>query len=160
MPIMATAKSKLFIGGVLAQKNADFVAADFTSQTWVEITPLEGLGTLGDSAEAITFDAIGSGRRKKLKGVRDAGTMELVIGLDMEDDGQIALLAAEKTSNDYAFKLERDDAPPGGTPSQRLFIAIVMSAAEAYDTVNNVTRLNASLAVNSNVVRGDAAEDD
>ncbi|WP_237685028.1 hypothetical protein [Szabonella alba] len=52
-----------------------------------------------------------------------------------------------------------NDAPPGGTPSERYFVAVVGSASEAYDTANNVIKLNASLWVNSNVVRVNAAED-
>lgn len=157
MPIMATAKTKLYIGGVLAQRGADFAASDFTSQTWKQITPVEGLGQIGDTSEVITFDSIGEGRRKKIKGVRDAGTMDVVLGVDYSDEGQVALIAAEKTAFDYAFKIVPNDAPPGGTPSERLFIAQVTSVAEVFDTVNNVVKLNASLAVNSNVVRVDAA---
>ena len=51
----------------------------------------------------------------------------------------------------------RHDAPAGGTPSERYFIAKVGSASEAYDTANAVMKLNASLWVNSNVVRVNAA---
>jgi hypothetical protein len=43
------------------------------------------------------------------------------------------------------------------TPSQRLFIAKVMSQAEQFDSANNIMKLNASLAVNSNIVRVNAA---
>lgn len=42
-------------------------------------------------------------------------------------------------------------------PSQRLFIAKVMSQSEQLDAANNVMKLNLSLAVNSNVVRVDAS---
>lgn len=152
MPIVATAGSKLFIGTVLDPKADDFVAADFTPQTWVRVNNLEGLGTLGDTSTEITFDDIGKGRTQKLKGTRNAGNQELVIGIDYADAGQIAILAAEKAIHDYAFKLEFNDAPAGGTPSQRLFIAKVMSAAEALDTANNVMKLNVTLGINSNIV--------
>jgi hypothetical protein len=49
-----------------------------------------------------------------------------------------------------------NDAPPAGTPSERLFIAKVMSQSEQYDAANSVMKLNASLGVNSNVVRVNA----
>lgn len=152
MPIVATAGTKLFIGTVLDPKADDFVAADFTAQTFVRVNNLEGLGTLGDTSTEITFDDIGKGRTQKLKGTRNAGNQELVIGIDYADAGQIAILAAEKAIHDYAFKLEFNDAPAGGTPSQRLFIAKVMSAAEALDTANNVMKLNVTLGINSNIV--------
>ncbi|TKA98547.1 hypothetical protein FAZ78_00370 [Cereibacter changlensis] len=156
--IFATNGAKLYIGGVLGWKATDFVEADFTSQTWVEIGETESLGSLGDTASEITFDGIATKRQRRLKGTRSAGTMEVVCGVDYEDDGQIALIAAEKTAHNFAFKLEFNDAPVGGTPSQRLFIATVASAAEALDTANSVMKLNSSLWVNSNIVRINAAE--
>ncbi|GGO55225.1 hypothetical protein SAMN05444398_103280 [Roseovarius pacificus] len=158
MPITATAGAKLYIGGVLAMKSDDFVLTDFDSATWVEIKDLDSLGSLGDSANEITQDLIGENRTKRLKGTRNAPPMEVIAAINYEDTGQQALVAAEKTKDDYAFKLVFDDAPSGGTPSERYFIAKVASANEAYDTANTVMKLNASLWVNSNVVRVDAAE--
>lgn len=158
MTIYATAGSKLFIGGVLSQKTTDFVEADFTSQTWVEIGNLDGLGSLGDTSQSITASIIGEGRDKTIKGTRSAGTMEVVCNIDYSDPGQTAAIAAEKTIHDYAFKLTLNDAPAGGTPSERMFIAKVMSQSEQFDQANNVMKLNISLAVNSNVVRINAAE--
>jgi hypothetical protein len=134
------------------------VESDFSSETWVQIKELEALGSLGDAAEEITFSAIGEARTKRLKGSRASPPMELVCGLDYSDAGQTAAIAAEKEIHDYAFKVEFNDAPEGGTPSERYFIAKVASASEAYDTANSVMKLNVSLWVNSNVVRVDAAE--
>lgn len=156
MTIYATNGSRLYIGAALEAKSTDFVAADFTPQTWVEIGEIEALGTLGDAATEITFDAISSQRTRRLKGTRNAGSMEVVAGLDYDDSGQLAVVAAEKTPHDYAFRLVLNDAPPGGTPSERLFIAKVASAAEALDSANSVMKLNMTLWVNSNVVKVDA----
>lgn len=156
MTIYATNGSKLYIGAALAAKSADFVEADFTSQTWVEIGEIEALGTLGDAANEISFDSISSSRTRRLKGTRNAGSMEVVAGLDYDDPGQLAVIAAEKTPHDYAFRLVLNDAPPGGTPSERLFVAKVASAAEALDGANSVMKLNMTLWVNSNVVKVDA----
>lgn len=158
MTIYATAGSKLFIGGPLAAKSSDFILADFSGQTalWKEIGETEGLGTVGDSATEIAFEGIAAGRTRRLKGTRNAGSMDVVCGIDYEDEGQQALIAAEKTIHDYAFKLELNDAPAGGTPSERYFVAKVASVAEAYDSANSVMKLNSSLWVNSNVIRVDA----
>lgn len=160
MTIYATAGAKLFIGGVLAQKSTDFVAGDFTSQTWVEVGELESLGKFGDEATEIKFDGINTKRSRKLKGTRDAGTMEVVCGSDPLDAGQIALIAAEATSSDYAFKVELTDKPSSGAspkPSQRLFIAQVASVPETLEGANNVIKFSAMLRINSNVVRVAAA---
>lgn len=156
MTIYATNGSKLYIGAALAAKSTDFVEADFASQTWVEIGEIEALGTLGDAANEISFDSISSSRTRRLKGTRNAGSMEVVAGLDYDDPGQLAVIAAEKTPHDYAFRLVLNDAPPGGSPSERLFVAKVASAAEALDGANSVMKLNMTLWVNSNVVKVDA----
>lgn len=158
MTIYATAGAKLYIGGAMAQKSTDLVLADFTTppQTWVEIKETEGLGSLGDTSQAVTFEGVADKRTRTLKGTRSAGTMEVVCGIDPADPGQQALIAAEKEIHDYAFKLVLNDAPAGGTPSERYFIAKVMSQSEQLDTANNVMKLNASLGVNSNIVRVNA----
>lgn len=159
MAIFATAGAKFYIGGAL---DPDFgepmVAADFTGQTWVQVEPLESIGSLGDSAEVVEFDAIGDGRKYKLKGVRDAGSLEIVAGLDYGNAGQVAMLAAEASSNNYAFKVTFNDAPAGGTPSERMFVGLVMSAAEALDQANSVMKVTFAIGVNSNVVRVAAAD--
>ncbi|MFD1341458.1 hypothetical protein [Litorisediminicola beolgyonensis] len=157
MTIYATAGSKLYIGGVLAQQSADFVLADFSGETWVQINELENLGTLGDTSAEINFTSLSDKRTKRLKGARAAEPMQVIMGIDYADAGQQAVIAAEKEIHDYAFKVEFDDAPAGGTPSERYFIAKVASAYEAYDEANSVMKLNAALWVNSNVVRVDAA---
>lgn len=159
MTVYATNGAKLFIGGPLPAKGSDFVEADFAEQEslWKEIGETEGLGTVGDTANEITFDSISAARTRRLKGTRNAGTMDVVCGIDYSDVGQLAVLAAEKTPHDYAFKLVLNDAPAGGTPSERLFVAKVGSSSEALDTANSVMKLNMSLWVNSNVVKIHAA---
>jgi hypothetical protein len=158
MTIYAANGAKLFIGGPLASKSTDFVLADYAAQTslWTEIGETEGLGSLGDTSAEITFQGISANRDRRLKGTRNAGTMEIVCGLDYADAGQIDLLAAEKARGEYAFKLVLNDAPAGGTPSERYFVASVASAVEALDAANNVMKLQASLWVNSNIVKVDA----
>ncbi len=156
MALFATAGATLQIGGVLQAKNADFVLADFSSETWVEIDHLENLGSIGDTVTEVQFDSIPQRRVKRFKGTRAAPPIEVIAGIDYADAGQIALIAAEKADSDYAFKITFPDAPSGGTPSERYFIATVASATEALDTANNVAKLSATLWVNSNVVRVDA----
>lgn len=155
--IFATAGAELYIGGSVAAKTTDFVVGDFSGQSWVQVGWMENIGAFGDEAASITFDAIEQQRTQKLKGTRNAGDMSVVCGIDYEDSGQIALRTAEATPNNYAFKVLFNDAPSGGTPSERYFIALVMSARETLDTANNVMKLNATLGINSNIVRVNAA---
>ena len=155
--LFATNGATLEIGGVLAMKSSDFVASDFNAISWTEITGMENLGSVGDESAEISQDIIGESRTKRIKGTRNAPPMQIVYGINYDDAGQQALIAAEKTIHDYAFRLTFNDAPPGGTPSKRLFIAKVASVTEALDTANNTMKGNSSLWVNSNLVRISAA---
>lgn len=156
MAIYATNGAKLFIGSTITIPTAGVTEASFTGQTWAEIGETENLGTVGDTSSEISFDGIAANRTRRLKGTRNAGAMDVVCGIDYADAGQIAVIAAEKTIHDYAFRLVFNDAPAGGTPSERLFAAKVASVAEALDAANNVMKMNVSIWVNSNVVRIDA----
>jgi len=152
--IFATSGARLYIGGVISPKNSDFVSGDFSGQSWVEVNWLENLGQFGDQSSNIKFDAIKDKRTHKLKGNRDAGDMAIICGIDYSDLGQIALRAAEETPYNYAFKVEFNDMPSGGTTnSLRYFLALVMDSREQLDTANNVMKLTATLGVNSNVVK-------
>ncbi len=153
MAIFAAAGAKLFIGGPLPPNfTAALTAADFIGQTWVEVAPMEQLGTLGDNAEVITFNALGDGRTYKQKGTKNAGSFQAVAGFDASNPGQIAVIAAADSPNSFATRIVLNDAPAGGTPSERLFTAMYMSAAQAIDTANTIIKLNMSMEVNSNVV--------
>lgn len=155
--IFATAGSRLYVGQSLAAKTVPFVLADFAGQSWVPVNWMENLGAFGDESTSVTFDAIEQQRTQKLKGTRNAGDMTLVCGIDYEDVGQATLRGAETEPNNYAFKVVFNDAPSGGSGSERYFIALVMSARETLDTANNVMKLNATLGLNSNIVRVNAA---
>jgi hypothetical protein len=151
--IFATGGSKIYIGGPLSPKPSDFVLADFATQSWLPISWVENIGQFGDSSAAVNFDAIDAKRTIKSKGSRNAGDMTLVCGIDYKDPGQIAIRAAEATSNSYAWRVQFNDQAVGGQPSFRYFVALVMEAREDLGTSNNVMKLNATLGINSNIVR-------
>lgn len=110
MPLYPVAGSRIYIGGVLADKNADFVASDFNSQSWVEIDGFSQLGDLGDTSQLITTSLINRNRDVKQKGTRNAGGMQCVFAKMDLDAGQIALIAAEKSRSNFAFRLDLGDA--------------------------------------------------
>lgn len=160
--LFATAGSRLYIGGPKAFIGTDFTAGDFPSEgegaiAWTEIGGTTNLGTAGDTSELIASNQIGSARTRKAKGTRNAGSMQVIADLDYADPGQLAVIAAEKDKESYAFRLVFKDAPAGGTPSERLFVALVMSAAEQLDEANSVMKLNSTLEIDSNIVRIAAA---
>jgi len=159
--LFSTAGSRIYIGAAKAFNGTDMVATDFTtgSPVWTQIGGVTDLGTIGDTAELITSNQVAVARTRKMKGTRNAGSAQIVADLDYADPGQLALIAAERTKDTYAFKMVLADSPAGGIPSERYFVALVMSAAEAYSEANNVMKLNATLEIDSNIVRVNAAED-
>lgn len=132
-------------------------AAAYQALTYIAIGEIESIGSFGDTSNEVTFASLSDGRMRRMKGTRDAGTLDLVMGIDYGDTGQAALLAAEKTDYNYAFKVVFNDAPDGGTPSERYFIAQVGSASEQVDSADSILKLNSSLWINSEITRVDAA---
>lgn len=151
MSLSATSGSKVFIGGV--RLAATDTAAEYAALTWVPIEQVENIGEFGDEAAQITFDDIGDGRTKKLKGSRNAGMLALVCGWDPMGAGQIAVRAAEKTSFDYAFKIEANDKlDANDTNSIFYFHAKVASARRVQGGANDVVKMNANLDITTEIV--------
>lgn len=151
------AGSKIYIGGAKASQPTDFVAADFSAVSWTEIDGWTQMGAVGDASQVITTALINRGRDVKQKGTKNAGSMQNVFAVIGDDAGQIALLAAEGTSSNYAFKIEFDDAAtspasPTPKPTTKYFVGLVTSAQEAGGAANTVRNLNATVEINSNVV--------
>lgn len=144
---------RFYIGGQLLSKSTDFVAADFTSQTWVEVDGYENMGAMGDTGALISTQLINRGRDVKQKGTFNAGSRQDTFAIIAGDPGQVALIAASKARNNYAFKVQLNDATDAlPVPSQRLFVGLVMGASEQGGGANTVRTLNATIEVNSNIV--------
>ncbi|WDR07302.1 hypothetical protein PSQ90_07750 [Devosia rhodophyticola] len=153
-----TAKTKIEIGDAIADQNTDFTTSDFSGVTWTEIGGTTDLGTFGDTAEVVKSGQIGRGRVLKLKGLVDGGAWVITCDLDVADAGQLALIAAAKTDDNYPFRLTFDDAPSGGTASTRTVVGLVIGIPETYGDANSPMKLVATVEVNSNTVRVAAAE--
>lgn len=146
MALYPVAGSKIYIGGQIEDKATDFVAADFTDETWVEIDGWETAGAVGDTATLITTSLINRGRDIKQKGTRNAGSMQNNFAVIDADPGQLALIAAEKTTENYAFKIEWE----GG--ENVAFIGIVMGAQKQGGQANTINLMQSTIEINSNIV--------
>ena len=158
--IFSITGAKLYIGGVITDPDKEFEPSDFNGQDWLRISETENLGSVGDMSREIEWKDTGRSRTIRVKGSRTGTVMELICGLSVECPGQLALIQAETTNNNYAFRLVFNDAPEGGTPSERLFVARVGNIIEDYSNDDEVVRFNAPLWVNSNLVRINASAPD
>lgn len=147
---------KISIGGPLASKKADLLAADFADEDWEEIDGWETMGSVGDSNALITTALINRNRDVKLKGTANAGSFQCNFAIISDDPGQLALIAASKTKRNYAFMIEGNDAPATGAspkPSRRYFIGLVMGTPEQGGGANTAQMMQATIEINSNVVK-------
>lgn len=151
---------KFYIGEAIDTKNGDFIASEFAGQSWVEVDGWMQVGAYGDNAEVVNFQLVNRGRDLKQKGTANAGSMQNVFADLPVDEGQILMRAAAAPSNknNYAFKVELNDVPTGGTtPSIRYFIGLVMTAEEAGGGPNTPRSINFNVEINSNIVAVAAA---
>jgi hypothetical protein len=165
MAVSTTAGTKFYIGpvvnpdtiGALSDEDAVTFFEAFETSDWTEVEEVEDLGEFGDTSEEITFTALGNRRVRKMKGPRNAGTQNVVVGRDPLDPGQQAMVAAEKTDFDYAFRVEYADArDENHTDSVEYFGAKVMSRAGNLGNVSNVTRRTFGVGINTAVYAVDS----
>jgi hypothetical protein len=140
--------TKIYIGPSVL--NTTDTPTEFAALTWTEITLVESIGEYGDSSSSVTAAVLGDGRMRKAKGSRDAGNMDLVVFPAPDDAGQQALIAAEATYSNFAFKIvlpNRLNAT--GTDQIDYFRALVMSKRLNVGGNDNIVRQTFSMGVNS-----------
>lgn len=154
--VYPVAGCKISIGAAVDLPSGDLTAADFSSVTWTEIKGWETMGALGDTSALITTQLIGENRDLKMKGTRNAGQMQANFAVMATDPGQIALIAAAATNNNYPFKIELNDKPVAGASpknSMRYFYGLVMGAPEQGGGANTARMMQATIEINTNIVR-------
>ncbi len=161
MAITTATGTKWFIGGTTAIDYTTDAGAidDFEALTWVPIGEVEDGGEIGDQSSDVSFQSLGDGRVRHLKGARDAGTVSLVVGDDPLDAGQIALRAAEQTKFLYNFKVEYEDAPTADySNSVDYFRGLVMSARKQVGQGDNVLRRTFAIGINTDILTVEPAD--
>jgi hypothetical protein len=146
--IQTTSGSKFYISTTATASTVD-TATEYAALTYTEIMEVENLGKIGDVSSEVTGAAIGDSRIRKAKGARNAGTMN-VICFDAvpSDPGQLLVIAAEQTVDNYAFKIEFP-APATGTPEIWYFRGLVMSNELDLGTNDQIRKRAFNIGVNS-----------
>lgn len=144
-----TAGSRLFIADAPTERNGAISGA------WIEIGETEALGGLGidwETASAeVMEDCDGMPVVQTAKQSRRASPMQIILGNDPTDPGQVILWQAVKSELFYPFRLEFPDNGPN-----REWLALVVSLGEAFDTANAVMKLQANLIPTHNIIRSEA----
>lgn len=155
MSISTGAATRIYIGPrLLADLPADHAAAItlLAALTYVEIGEVESIGDYGDTINDVTFSALASGRAKHLKGLADAGSVELSIGFDAGDAGQIKLVEAflDRSRYDYPIKVVYVDGEID------YMAAKVMSNKKTGISVEGVLKRAVTLGINSEIYEVEA----
>lgn len=157
MPVTTAAGVKIFIGPRLTAdlpKDSAAALALLAGLTYTEIGEVENIGDYGDEAGDVTFASLSASRTRHLKGLADAGSVDLAIGMLDDDAGQLALQAAQKdrSSLDYPVKV----LYPSGYADY--FAAKVMSARKQVGGAEDVLKRAVTLGINSEIYEATPAK--
>lgn len=151
--LYAVAGAKFYIGTVaMTVPNEDVDEADFAGVTWIEVDGWQTMGAIGDASAEIATDLINRGRTVVQKGTARAPASQNNFAVNTADAGQLAMKAASRNKSNYPMRVVYDDAPESGTPSEQMWIGLVMSAQEAGGGANTARMLNCNVAPNTNIV--------
>src|SRR5215211_7215736 len=125
-------------------------AAAWAALTWTAVGMVESLGEFGDSAGTVTGATLGDGRMRKGKSARDAGDFTATVFEDSTDTGQVALIAAEATNNNFPFKVTLPNKlAPAGADGVMYFKGLVTSKRLNVGGNDNLVRRTFTIAINS-----------
>lgn len=155
MAFSTASGTQIFIGPSISS-TTDTLAEMQALSPWTEVGEVSSIGEYGDQSNDVTFQSLGDGRVRHTKGARDAGTMVLTVARDFSDAGQQALIDAEGTNLEWAFKVVYDDAlTVSGTGTVEYFRAKVMGKRSSPGSGDNVITRTFNLGINSEIFEQD-----
>jgi hypothetical protein len=141
MTVRTSAGSTIAIS---AATPATFDGAGYAALSFTSIGEVTDLGEFGRDYALVTHNPLASRGTVKKKGSFNEGTMDLKVGLDTDDAGQILAKAASKSDNDYSFKVVTQIG------DVYYFQAQVMSFKVNIGSVDNITRPQIKLELTTN----------
>lgn len=150
MGVHTSAGSTLAIS---AASPATFTIAGYAALTFSAIGEITDFGEFGREYNLVTHNPVGSRGTQKFKGSFNEGTMDLELGLDNSDVGQIAAKAAVDNDANQSFKLTLQDG------SIYYFQAQVMSFKIGVAGVDDITSATISLELTTNAAGVGVIED-
>lgn len=101
-------------------QNEDLDVTGYEALTWVQVKGVGSHGETGTTQNIVTYDTWDTVFEAKAKGIANAGDPDVELARMPTDPGQLLMRSQGDAldHNSYAFKIERNDAPTGGTPTQ------------------------------------------
>lgn len=109
---------KFFISAT--PQNEDLTEQQYEAILWVNVPGIGNHGETGNQQNVVGHDTWDLLFQQKAKGIANAGNPEVEIARIPGNAGQASFraAAAARNPNNYAFKIERNDAPVGGQPTK------------------------------------------
>lgn len=118
--------------------SAGYQSTDFVG-AWTAINKIEQYGNHGGSATVTTFADVATGVVEKVKGSKDFGAMNLMIGYINGDAGQALLKTAFDSNNThYSIKIQYDDG--AAATDETHFLDVLVTKFEYQDGGPNDVR--------------------
>jgi len=128
---------------------------DFTGLTIAtEIGLIENLGDLGRQFQNVEFVSIAEGRTRKHKGSYNDGQLQITVGQDLSDAGQLALKAYAEASNQNTYPFKMTLVGANASYDTIYFGAIVMSYRTTLGSANTVIKATITLEINTPIFTG------
>lgn len=124
---------------ISANAPATFNVAGYSALTYTAVGEITDLGEFGREFTLVTHNPVGSRGTQKFKGSFNEGTMNLSLGLDTDDAGQILMKAASLADTAYSFEVTTQN---GDT---YYFQAMVMSFKVGVGSVDSITTATCTL---------------
>ena len=124
---------------VSASAPATFNTAGYSALTFTAVGEITDLGEFGREFALVTHNPVGSRGTQKFKGSFNEGTMNLSLGLDTDDAGQVLMKAASLADTPYSFEVTTQN---GDT---YYFQAMVMSFKVGVGSVDSITTATCTL---------------
>lgn len=141
MTVRTSAGSQIAIS---AATPATFNAAGYGALTFTNIGEITDAGEFGRDYNLVTHNPLASRGTVKKKGSFNEGSMDLKLGLDTDDAGQIIAKAASQSDNDYSIKVTSQNG------DVYYFQAQVMNFKVNLGSVDNITQAAIKLELTTN----------
>jgi hypothetical protein len=134
-----------------ASRPATFDAAGYLDTdvviSWTTIGEVENFGEHGVQAQVLTFTNVGDAIVQKLKGSKDYGTMNLVLGNVESNTGQVLLATASESQNRYSARIIYPLGDGEVSPSTHYLDVLVVSRNFQDGDVNAIRKIAVGLAL-------------
>lgn len=141
MTVRTSAGSTLHVS---ASNPATYNVAGYEALSFTAVGEITDLGEFGREYALVTHNPVGNRGTVKKKGSFNEGVMNMSLGLDTDDAGQIILKAASLSDNDYSFKVTTQNG------DIYYFQAQVMNFKVGVGSVDTITAATVALELTTN----------